>query len=40
MNTPDYHQGAEQRTGNFGKNGITYLPVCYCMFYQREFIKD
>jgi len=22
------------------KNGITYLPVYYCMFYQKDFVQD
>lgn len=44
MSTPDYHiqkaivlnNGREISV----KNGITYLPVYYCMFYQRDFVRD
>ena len=44
LETPDYHiQKAvvlsnEQEVSV--KNGITYLPVYYCMFYQKDFVRD
>ena len=44
LETPDYHiQKAvvlsnEQEVSE--KNGITYLPVYYCMFYQKDYVRD
>ncbi|MBQ6770785.1 MAG: ATP-binding protein [Bacteroidales bacterium] len=44
INTPDYHiQNAVVLSNEreiYMKNGITYLPVYYCMFYQRDFVRD
>lgn len=44
MNTPDYHIQKAVVLNNERKvalkNGITYLPVYYCMFYQRDFVQD
>ena len=44
MNTPDYHIQKAVVLNNEReisvKNGITYLPVYYCMFYQRNFVRD
>ena len=44
MNTPDYHIPKAVVLSNEReisvKNGITYLPVYYCMFYQRDFVRD
>jgi len=44
MNTPDYHIQKAVVLSNERevsvKNGITYLPVYYCMFYQRDFVRD
>ena len=44
MNTPDYHIQKAVVLNNereiSAKNGITYLPVYYCMFYQRDFVRD
>ena len=44
MNTPDYHIQKAVVLNNEReisvKNGITYLPVYYCMFYQRDFVRD
>ena len=44
MNTPDYHIQEAVVLNNERevsvKNGITYLPVYYCMFYQRDFVQD
>lgn len=42
--TPDYHIPKAVVLNNERevavKNGITYLPVYYCMFYQRDFVWD
>jgi len=44
MNTPDYHIQKAVVLSNERevsvKNGITYLPVYYCMFYQRDFVRN
>lgn len=44
MNTPDYHIQKAVVLSNEReisvKNGITYLPVYYCMFYQRDYVRD
>lgn len=44
MNTPDYHIQKAVVLNNEReisvKNEITYLPVYYCMFYQRDFVRD
>ena len=44
MNTPDYHIQKAVVLSNEReisvKNGVTYLPVYYCMFYQRDFVRD
>ena len=44
MNTPDYHIKKAVVLSNEReisvKNGITYLPVYYCMFYQKDFVRD
>ena len=44
MNTPDYRIQKAVVLNNERevalKNGITYLPVYYCMFYQRDFVQD
>jgi len=44
MNTPDYQIQKAVVLNNERevsvKNGITYLPVYYCMFYQRDFVRD
>lgn len=44
INTPDYHIQKAVVLNNEReisvKNGITYLPVYYCMFYQRDFVRD
>lgn len=44
LNTPDYHIQKAVVLSNEReisvKNGITYLPVYYCMFYQRDFVRD
>ena len=44
MSTPDYHIKKAVVLNNERevavKNGITYLPVYYCMFYQRDFVRD
>lgn len=44
MNTPDYHIQKAVVLSNEReisvKNGIIYLPVYYCMFYQRDFVRD
>ena len=44
MNTPDYHIQKAVVLNNEReisvKNGITYLPVYYGMFYQRDFIQN
>jgi predicted AAA+ superfamily ATPase len=44
MNTSDYHIQKAVVLNNERevavKNGITYLPVYYCMFYQRDYVQD
>ena len=44
MNTPDYHIKKAVVLSNEReisvKNGITYLPVYYCMFYQWDYVRD
>ncbi len=44
INTPDYHIPKAVVLNNERevavKNGITYLPVYYCMFYQRDGLRD
>ena len=44
MSTPDYHIQKAVVLNNEReisvKKGITYLPVYYCMFYQRDFVRD
>ena len=44
MSTPDYHIQKGVVLSNerevYVKNGITYLPIYYCMFYQRDFVRD
>ena len=44
LNTPDCHIQKAMVLSNEReisvKNGITYLPVYYCMFYQRDFVRD
>lgn len=44
LKTPDYHIQKAVMLSNERevsvKNGITYLPVYYCMFYQRDFVRD
>lgn len=44
MNTPDHQIHKAVVLNNERevavKNGITYLPVYYCMFYQRDFVQD
>ena len=44
LDTPDYHIQKAVVLSNERevsvKNGITYLPVYYCMFYQRDFVRD
>ena len=44
MNTPDYHIQKAVVLSNERevsvKNGITYLPVYYCMFYQWDYVRD
>jgi hypothetical protein len=44
MNTPDYHIKKAVVLSNEReisvKNGITYLPIYYCMFYQKDFVRD
>ena len=44
MNTPDYHIQKAVVLSNEReisvKNGIIYLPVYYCMFYQRDYVRD
>jgi len=44
VNTPDYHIQKAVVLSNEReisvKNGVTYLPVYYCMFYQRDFVRD
>ena len=44
LETPDYHiqKGvvlSNEREVSV-KNGITYLPVYYCMFYQKDYVRD
>jgi len=44
LETPDYHIKKAVVLSNERevsvKNGITYLPVYYCMFYQKDFVQD
>jgi hypothetical protein len=44
LETPDYHIKKAVVLSNERevsvKNGITYLPVYYCMFYQRDYVRD
>ena len=44
LGTPDYHIKKAVVLSNEReisvKNGITYLPVYYCMFYQRDYVRD
>ena len=44
MNTPDYHIQKAVVLSNGReisvKNGVSYLPVYYCMFYQKDFVRD
>ena len=44
MSTPDYQIQKAVVLNNEReisvKNGVTYLPVYYCMFYQRDFVRD
>ena len=44
INTPDYHIQKAVVLSNerevLAKNGITYLPVYYCMFYQRDYVRN
>ena len=44
MNTPDYHIQKAVVLNNEReisvKNDVTYLPVYYCMFYQKDFVRD
>ena len=44
MDTPEYHIQKAVVLNNERKisvkNGVTYLPVYYCMFYQRDFVRD
>ena len=44
LETPDYHIQKAVVLSNERevsmKNGITYLPVYYCMFYQKDFVQD
>ena len=44
LETPDYHIKKAVVLSNERevsvKNGITYLPVYYCMFYQKDFVRD
>ena len=44
LETPDYHIPKAVVLNNERelavKNGITYLPIYYCMFYQRDFVRD
>ncbi len=44
LNTPDYHIRNAVVLSNERevsvKNGVTYLPIYYCMFYQRDFVRD
>lgn len=44
LDTPDYHIQKAVVLSNERevsvKNGITYLPVYYCMFYQKDFVRD
>ena len=44
LETPDYHIQKAVVLSNERevsvKNGITYLPVYYCMFYQKDFVRD
>ncbi|MBR1514691.1 MAG: ATP-binding protein [Bacteroidales bacterium] len=44
LETPDYGINKAVVLSNereiFVKNGVTYLPIYYCMFYQRDFVQD
>ena len=44
LNTPDYHIRNAVVLSNereiSAKNGIAHLPVYYCMFYQKDFVRD
>jgi hypothetical protein len=44
LKTPDYHIQKAVVLSNERevsvKNGITYLPVYYCMFYQKDYVRD
>ena len=44
LKTPDYHIQKAVVLSNerevSAKNGITYLPVYYCMFYQKDYVRD
>ena len=44
LNTPDYHIRNAVVLSNERevsvKNGVTYLPIYYCMFYQRDFVQE
>ena len=44
LETPDYHIKKAVVLSNEReisvKNGITYLPVYYCMFYQKDYVRD
>ena len=44
LETPDYHIQKAVVLSNERevsmKNSITYLPVYYCMFYQKDFVRD
>ena len=44
LETPDYHIQKAVVLSNERevsvKNGITYLPVYYCMFYQKDYVRD
>jgi len=44
LNTPDYHIQRAVVLSNEREvkvsNGITYLPIYYCMFYQKDYVRD
>ena len=44
LETPDYHIQKAVVLSNERevsmKNGITYLPLYYCMFYQKDYVRD
>ena len=44
LNTPDYHIQKAVVLSNEREvkvsNGITYLPIYYCMFYQKDYVRD